>query len=273
MIKKQYRTISREFAEKMSGDIRAGASYRETSKTYGLTNFAIKTAFTFYKIKTGNIYKNRTSVSDAAVKKAIRMLESGETQQRTAEVLGIHVVTLKRVFRIKGIKKDPNWGKGRVSKQQDVRARILFKNGLSCGRVSRNLGVSKSSLYKHFKKIPKPCFELSKRKRAELKRLLTMGADRKIIAEKLETTDWFVLFATVKLGLKDYFNSPGNRKIRHALTRGMMEEIINRKFKGETTGALIKEFKTTKPTLYRLFSLVEGDCIKRLKDRLARKAK
>ncbi|WP_299980458.1 hypothetical protein [Desulfobacula sp.] len=266
MIKKQYRPISREVAEKMSGYIKAGASYRETSKAYGRTIFAIKTAFEAHKIKIDDIYKNRTSVSDAAVKKAVGMLESGETQQRTAEVLGIHVITLKRAFRIKGIKKDPAWGKGRLSKQQDARARALFKNGLSYGQVSIDLGISKISLYSHFKKIPKPCFEMSKRERAELKLLLTMGTDRKVIAEKLETTDWFVLYATVKLGLEDYFNSLEKWDARNNLTQGMIEEIINRKFKGETTGALIKEFKTTKPTLYRLFYLIEEDCIKRLKD-------
>jgi len=273
MIKKQHRPISREVAEKISGDIKAGGSYREISKKYKVTNFGIKTAFSTHKIKIDDIYKNRTSVSDATIKKAVKMLASGETQQHTAEIIGIHVMTLKRAFRIKGIKKDPAWGKGRLSKQQDARARALFKNGMSYGRVSIDLGVSKIALYKHFKKIPKPCFKMSKKERAELQYMLTMGADRKNIAKKLETTVWFVLFATVKLGLENYFNSSEKRGVRNALTRGMIEEIINRKFKGETTGALIKEFKTTKPTLYRLFYLIEEDCIKRLKDQGTRRKK
>ena len=260
--------ISFEEAKKIHQYLLSGNSYKSACEIFGLTDQMIKTALKAYGLEIKEIYKTRTVMSDSDIEKAIRMLKNGISQQKVIREIKVNLKTLKRVLRIKDIKIDPQWSKNKITKEQKARAMKLFRNGLTYDQVSKKIGISKNSLYYHFLKIgrgkPAIDFKLTKNEIIELRRLLKNGQDKKTIADRFDTTEFFISLMIVNFGIVDYFGSPRFKSGMHGLTETKIRDFIKLKFKGGISVVIVKKLGTTKPTLYRMLSLIETEFMKGL---------
>ena len=261
-------TLSFEETEKIHGYLLAGNSYRSAAETFGHTYQAMKTALKVHHLEIQKIHQNRTAMSDRDIERALKLLQSGMSQQKVIKVIKVNLKTLKRALGIKGITIDPQWSKNKITKDQKTLAMKLFRNGLTYDQVGKKIGVSKNCLHYHYFKIdrtkPPIDFKPTKNETDELRRLLKTGQDKKTIADRLNTTEFFISLMIVELGVDDYFKSPKFKRGHHGLTETKIREFIKLKFKGGMSVAIVKTLGTTKPTLYRMLSSIETEFMKGL---------
>ncbi|MBU2452763.1 MAG: hypothetical protein KJ668_05560 [Proteobacteria bacterium] len=258
--------ISLEEAKKIHQYLVSGNSYKSACDIFGLTSQTIKTVLKSYGLEIKNVYKNRTAMPDMKIEQAVKLLKNGVSQQKVIREFKVNRKTLQRALKIKGITIDPLWLKNKITKGQSAQATTLFRNGLTYAQVSKNMGISKNSLHYHFTKTgtrkPATNFKLTQNQTIELRRLLKKGQDKKNIADRFDTTKLFISLSIVELGIADYFKSPKFKSGMHGLTEAKIREFINLKFKGEPSILIVKKLGTTKPTLYRMLSLIEAEFIK-----------
>ncbi len=261
-------TLSFEDTQKIHRFLLSGNSYKSAGEMFGLNYQTIKTALKEYDLEIKEIHKNRTAMSDRDIERALKLLQGGMSQQKVIKVIKVNLKTLKRALGIKGIKIDPHWFKDKITKDQKELAVKLFKNGLTYDQVGKKIGVSKNCLHYHYFKVdrtkPSIDFKPTKNETDELRRLLKTGQDKKTIADRLNTTEFFISLMIVALGVDDYFKSPKFKRGHHGLTETKIREFIRLKFKGGMSVAIVKTLGTTKPTLYKMLSSIETEFMKGL---------
>jgi len=260
--------ISIEEAKKIHQYLLSGNSYKSACEIFGLPYQTIKPVLKAHGLEIKQIHKNRTIMSDSDIAKAIRMLQGGASQQKVIREIKVNLKTLKRALKIKDIEIDPQWSKFKITREQKARAMKFFRNGLTYDQVSKKIGISKNSLHYYFYKTgsgkPAIDFKLTQKETIELRRLLENGQDKKNIADRFNTTEFFISLMIVEFGIADYFRSPQFKSGMHGLTETKIREYIKLKFKGGISVAIVETLGTTKPTLYRMLSMIETEFMKGL---------
>nr|NJM01691.1 hypothetical protein [Desulfobacula sp.] len=260
--------LSLEDTKKIHRYLLAGNSYKSAGEIFGLNYQIIKTALKAHHLEIKEIHKNRTAMSDRDIERAVKLLQGGMSQQKVIKEIRVNLKTLKRALGIKDIKIDPQWSKDKITREQKALAVKLFRNGLTYDQVGKKIGVSKNSLHYHFFKIdrtkPRIDFKPTKNETDELIRLLKNGQDKQTIADRLNTTVFFISLMIVESGVDAYFKRPKFKRGHHGLTEAKIREFIRLKFKGGISVSIVKTLGTTKPTLYRMLSSIEAEFIKGL---------
>ncbi len=203
------------------------------------------------------------------IREAYTRLKQGEPMRWVCKDLGCHVNTLKRAMRLKGLILDPAWKKRftELSAWQANKTKQMATNGASNDQMAETLQLPWERVREHFKAHggrPPINVKLTSAETGELVRLLKAGWNKKALADKFLTCEYFIRLMIVKLGVHGYFlkypppslvgayhfNSP---------TEDVVIKYIDLNFKGGKNAEIVKQLGTSRPTMDKILNRIEAD--------------
>jgi hypothetical protein len=235
-------------------------SFKSAGKLYNIDPSQIKAILAEHGLSASPGRPGQSIVSDADLKYALKRLKAGLTRDSVRMELGVHINTLKRSFKLKGIKIPPKTPGYNLSQQQIDQITKLYTNGLTTTKISIKLQISVHTVqYYYLKVFPKPIvnFKPTSPMFDQLVRLLKADIDIPSIAEAFETTEYFIRLMIISKGIPGYFKQQFKYPPQHGLNTQSIRKLIKLKYIGVPSDIIALELNTTRPTIDKLLIAIE----------------